>query len=495
MDRAYDADSDTIFTVWTGKTLEAWEPFTSYADKPAEFCEEILGITSLWLMQREIMEAVRDHPRVAIAACYASGKTFLAACLLLWWLYTRKPALIITTAPTGRQVKTVLWREVRKVLKKARVRLPGRILQAKLEVGEDMWAMGFASDSPNSVAGLHEAANVLFIEDEAAGMEAAVVEGFEGITTSPNSRHLKIGNPICTAGPFWDCFNNPKESANWERKHISALETPNYQAGKVVCPGLVTREWVETRRKRWGESSPLWITRVLGQFYLADVQKVVPAAWVKAAQERWIEFHLAASLGGDGLEAMAKAMEGPDVLGVDVAGGGQDETVLYHRRGRVLQFVAATQEPDHMKQADWIVEHSNRVKAGVLSIDGTQIGKGLADRLQQLHDDGTLEATVNRVQLNMAASDPKCFAGLLDEIQFAMRAAFDPTNPEAVMIDPEDKQLAEELPARGWTIVSEDGVIRIQRKRDLRKEGVGSPDYADGASLCYAQTGSRVNFF
>ena len=54
-------------------------PLTDYENKPTEFCRDILGV-ALTPIQIEIAEGLRDNPRVSVAACYASGKTFLAAC-------------------------------------------------------------------------------------------------------------------------------------------------------------------------------------------------------------------------------------------------------------------------------------------------------------------------------------------------------------------------------------------------------------------------------
>src|ERR1041385_6585970 len=122
------------------------EPLRDYVDDPGGFARDILGVT-WWQVQLEIALSVRDNPRTAVAACYASGKTFVAACIALWWLCTRRPALVVTTAPTGRLVKLLLWREIRKLHRRAKRRLPGRPLQLKLEISDDWIAFGFSSDN------------------------------------------------------------------------------------------------------------------------------------------------------------------------------------------------------------------------------------------------------------------------------------------------------------------------------------------------------------
>lgn len=453
-----------------GKSVDVPEPLTEWADDPEGFCRDVLGV-KLWQGQIDIMLGVRDNPRVSVAACFASGKTFTAACLVLWWLFTRRPAMIITTAPTSRQVRTLLFREIRKLYKKACRKLPGRLLQTRLDISDDWFAMGFSSDSPNSVAGLHEAENVLFIEDEAAGMDQEVVDGFEGITALEGSRHLKIGNPICDAGPFFDSHMHPEESKRWHKISIDAEDTPNVVAKKIVVHGLVGHDWVEDKRHKWLKRGLLhmWDTRVKGKFHITSREKVIPAAWVIAAQKRW----------------KGAIRTGPQVLGVDVAGGGQDETVLTLLEGRRAYVVDSWQEEDLMKQALDIVHAAKEFKVNRVVIDKTGLGQGLFNRVAELADQGHLPGCeVEGEALQSGAKDSETFNRRNDEVHFDLRWALDPNNPEAIAIDPRDKQLAEELSLRSWR-KNERGKVKVDNKDEIKG---GSPDRCDSLALCTASS-------
>jgi hypothetical protein len=456
--------------VCRGRVIEQFEPLLQYYSDFEGFCRDILGIR-IWSGQVDIGNAVRDYPRVSVAACYASGKTFTAACLVLWWIFTRRPALVITTAPTGRQVKTLLWREVRKLYKKARRRLPGRMLQTKLELADDWQAFGFASDAPNSVAGLHEAANVLFIEDEAAGMEPEVVDGFEGITAGSDSRHLKIGNPICESGPFFDSHMNPEEASRWYRINIDAEETPNVKAREKIYPGLVEYDWVEDKRHRWLERGllGLWETKVKGRFYLSSAEKVVPSEWIIKAWERW----------------SAADTAGERVLGVDIGGGGIDPSVAYLREGDRLRYLDEWTTEDLMAQAQKIVDLAVQAGADRVMIDRTGLGQGVWSRVLQIQEDGGLSDSVSviGVKLGVKPDDDVTFQSRSDEVAFALRDALDPNQKTKLAFDPSDKQLAEECQYRSWQ-KNEKGRIQVDSKRDLRKKGLGSPDRADAAAIC-----------
>jgi len=446
-----------------------FEPLTHYANDFEGFCRDILGVT-LWHKQVEIGNSVRDNPRTAVSACYASGKTFTAACLVLWWLYTRRPAMCITTAPTGRQVRTLLWRDIKKLHRKAQVKLPGRALQTRLEIADDWLAFGFASDAANSVAGLHEA-NVLFIEDEAAGMAAHIVEGFEGITAGSDSRHLKIGNPICESGPFHDALVHPLEKLRWHQIYIDAEETPNVVAGKKVVPGLVEIDWVEDKRRRWLKRGlfGLWQTRVKGRIYTSGAQKVIPGDWISLSAARYEEADTA----------------GERVLGCDIGAGGTDPTVVYIREGKRIRFVDSWQMEDLWAQAEKIADLATELRAERVVVDRTGVGQGVWSDLLQLQDQGRLADSVEvvGVSLNKAARDKETFQDAASELAFWLRDGIDPNQSQCYAIEPDNKQLAEEMGYRTWAKSDKGGRIEVISKTKMRKAGLGSPDHSDAAAL------------
>lgn len=45
-------------------------------------------------------------------ACHASGKTFVAAVAVLWWITRFRDGIVVTTAPTWTHVQRVLWGEM-----------------------------------------------------------------------------------------------------------------------------------------------------------------------------------------------------------------------------------------------------------------------------------------------------------------------------------------------------------------------------------------------
>jgi hypothetical protein len=117
-----------------------------YQTRPREFAYKILG-SRWWSAQEEVASALVQHSRVAVRSGHGVGKTYLAADLVLWFLYTHPGAVVLTTAPTWKQVKHYLWREIRRRYIGANTRLPGRLLRTKLELSDESYAMGIATES------------------------------------------------------------------------------------------------------------------------------------------------------------------------------------------------------------------------------------------------------------------------------------------------------------------------------------------------------------
>lgn len=113
--------------------LQADAKQESYRLDPAGWAYDVLGVHA-WSKQSEVLESLRDHPRTAVASCHGAGKSLSASVAACWWIAVHPPgdAIVITTAPTYRQVASILWEEMRKHHNAAQQRglpLPGYITQ------------------------------------------------------------------------------------------------------------------------------------------------------------------------------------------------------------------------------------------------------------------------------------------------------------------------------------------------------------------------------
>lgn len=440
-------------------------------DDPVGWSTSQLG-THLWSRQRQILESVRDHRHTAVQAANGVGKSFTAAAAVLWWIASRPigSAFAVTTATTAKQVEGILWREVGRHHRRAE--LPGWITGGTdpgWKIEGELVAIGRkpADDDLEGLLGFH-ARYMLVVLDEASGVPEALFDAADSMTTTEDSRVLAIGNPLVPGSPFAKAC---APGSGWNRIKISAFETPAFTGETVpeeVLANLSGPTWVRERKRRWGEHSPAYIARVLGEFPAADERALIDPAWIIAAQERTL-----------GVEQHA------EVLGVDVGGGGgskSDRTVIYRARGGWLRRVLVSQGHDTMQTAG---EVARRLRSGAVNtahVDTIGVGQGVYDALRE---DGH---PVQRFRASERPRDPQQFANRRAETYWQLREAF---KQGEIDLDPADEDLAAELGALRWKLNGRHGQIQIESKDELRKRTKGlSPDLADAACIAH-QAGRR----
>src|SRR5438309_5543989 len=76
-----------------------------------EDCDEFL-----WSKQREILRALVEHRKVAVQSCHGIGKSYIASRAAAWWIAGHSPgeAKVVSTAPSGAQVRAILWGELQR---------------------------------------------------------------------------------------------------------------------------------------------------------------------------------------------------------------------------------------------------------------------------------------------------------------------------------------------------------------------------------------------
>jgi hypothetical protein len=105
--------------------------------------------------------------------------------------------------------------------------------------------------------------------------------------TSAGAKRLLIGNPTRTAGEFYDAFH--RNRASYRRIHIGYRDAPAFTGEQVpqhVADALLSRGWVEDKIRKWGEDSPLFHVRVLGDFPAQSEDTVIDLGAVEDAQAR-----------------------------------------------------------------------------------------------------------------------------------------------------------------------------------------------------------------
>jgi len=476
---------------------------------PVQFAGEVLGVT-LWSKQREVLEALARERRVAVKSGNGLGKDFTAAVAVLWYLHHHNPGIVLSTAPTFRQVRHVLWRQIRRLHRRASDLLGGTLLDTRWELAEDRYALGLSADGADQFQGFH-CENVLVVVDEAEGVDEEIYEAVEAVMTSENPKLLLIGNPTRTDGSFHRAFH--EEAGMYRTFTISALESPNVQAGRVEIPGLVTAEWVEERRIAWRENSDRYRSRVLGEFPRRGEDNLIAMKDIEAAVYEGEGIHIDGQDGqdfgmflGDGdvsggvgarhasplrddpfgvflpggypspqpSPTRGEGVYGRVVIGVDVARFGSDRTVVLMRRGDTVVSIRTFSRIDTMATAGQVMVAVREHRPDAVNVDAIGIGAGLADRLRE---QGVPARAVNvaekprrdRTCLNLRAEGYQSLAHRFRDRRIRI---------------PRDAELIAELATLRYEYDSQ-GRLRMESKDSMRKRGVGSPDKADALMLAF----------
>lgn len=437
--------------------------FAKYKGRPNAFCREVLGVT-LWAKQKDVLRAAAKFRRVAVRSGHGVGKTFVVACLVLYWLFAEQ-GLVITTAPTWKHVEEVLWREINTLFKRSVVPLPGDISQTELRIDNTWYAIGLSTAQPDAFQGRHHP-RLLVVVDEAPGVSEQVLLEVSTLATGRMNVIVYIGNPTPTSGSFYTAFKHPEL---WHLMAISCFEHPNVVEGRELIPGAVTREWIEEQRATWGEGHPWWFSRVLGEFPKISNRGVIPLGDVERsfnAEKRDEAIR----------EAVKDAM--PIVAGLDVSRYGQNRTVIISRSGDAILDADWWMHKSTMETVGRVVQLVEQWKIGTLVVDSSGVGGGVVDRL--------IELNIPVVAYNGGhrAFTPNYFTNRRSEMWWHLRQRFEQARiwlPKRL----EQTPLLSDLVSPEYDVISS-GKVRVETKEALLERGVPSPDFADALVLCFA---------
>ncbi len=321
---------------------------TTYRNNPVGFARDILKYEPT-PDQEQILQALPG--RVKVNAGHSVGKTSIAAVVVLWWFHTRPRSVVITTAPTQRDVVDLLWTEIRILSARAGLHTPFTGPRApEVFDHEEHTAKGYTSSTGESFQGRHRE-SMLFVFDESEGIDPIYWQTTDTMY-KPEEDHawLAIGNPVTTASQSYleDLATAPNGGPKWTQFQLSALNHPNVLAQlrnePPPVPNAVSLGQVQQWLKDWAEPitpnehlptdvqwpptsgiwyrpGPLFKGRVLGIRPVEGVNTVWgQTAWEQATYRRYSFEHCWMHKYGI-------------TIGVDVAVYGDDSSVIHVRSG------------------------------------------------------------------------------------------------------------------------------------------------------------------
>jgi phage terminase large subunit len=450
---------------------------TLYRLRPDLFVQQVLG-HDLWSMQEQIIRDLSvPNARVAVKACHSVGKTLVSSDVAVW--HTATGGITLTTAPTWTQVEKLLWGYIHRTFSEVGEKLGGQLNKTEWIITPNVYAKGLSTNEGVRFQGYH--GEVLVILDEAVGVRPDIWEAIEGIRAGGDVRVLALGNPTVASGPFYDTFRNDR--SGWKTYTISAFDTPNLQGvtleqllamddtpggplDKNVRPYLVKRRWVYEKYHEWGPDSPLWYSRVLGEFPPQSDDSLISLAWIDNARVRQLllpeqnVFH----------------------AGVDVAGPGESETVCVVRHGgKIVDIKAWTKSDPREDLAQMLAYWKFKSKDyNSLEVNVDSAGNGWYFYLF-LKDRGFNVTPVNVGSAVAGDESNKAkYTNLKAQLYWQLRETFRDGGVSNLKDDVTMGQLA----ALRYK-EDERGRIKIETKDEMQRRGVQSPDRAEALMLAY----------
>lgn len=463
------------------------ELLLSYKQDPVFFVEHALGHMT-WSKQRQILRSVRDNERTAVRASHGVSKTFSAAEIAVWFLSCHENSKVITTAPTYTQMKMLLWAEINAIYARSRLELGGECLMTEIKTEDaDHYAIGFSTDTPARAEGWHAPA-ILFIFDEAKGIPQWLWDAVRGSMTGGLCRWLAISTTdgVQVGEQYWKIFQNDR--SDWARIHISAYDTPyvtgeKFRAIDVPDPSrpdifrhkeldpkdaiiqIATPRYISECRKEWGEESPLFQTKVKGEIVDVGADTIIKLSQVSQMFKN--------------AENPKFNAAGAEEVGVDVARGGMDDTVMFRRKGlKVIarKVLPSPQLPEKAKLV-FIAEEVERFatynKKMPIKVDDTGLGGGVTDILQ------SKGYNVVPINFGAAAKEPDKYPNTISEMWFEVGKII-----HEISCPPSDR-LQTELVNRKQRQLDKKGRRVVESKDDYKDRGFRSPDAADAFLLTF----------
>jgi hypothetical protein len=330
--------------------------------------------------------------------------------------------------------------------------LTGERLVWKPEATEAFVVARTASkDRPEALQGFH-AENLMFILEEASGIDDIVFEVAQGALSTPGAKVIMCGNPTRLDGYFYRAFHGLRD--RWHTMHVSSEDVPR------------ARGHIEDVAAAYGRDSNIYRVRVLGEFPTEDDDTVIPLSLLEAAQHRQVE--------------RTGTMH---IWGVDVARFGDDRSALARRYGNTMTHpVKWWRNKDLMQTTGIIVQEWDRTpepeRPQAIMVDSIGLGAGVVDRLKE---EGLPARGVNVAEQSSARDE---YQRLRDELWFKVRDWLDAKDCHMA----KDDDLSAELATVRYDINSS-GKIKVEGKDEMKKRGVRSPDLADAFCLTFAHAG------
>lgn len=434
-----------------------------YAEHPIEYVKEVVGATPDE-HQGPILESCATKQLTSVRSGHGIGKSAVESWTIKWFMYSRPFPKVPCTAPTQHQLHDILWAELNKWNRQSAdcnlFEWTDERFYHKAH-REEWFAVPRTATKPDALQGFH-ADHVFYVIDEASGVADKIFEPVLGALSTDGAGLLACGNPTQLAGWFFDSHN--KNRGMYSVFHIDGRQSAR-----------VSKQFVQMIIEMYGEDSDVFRVRVAGEFPKAMPDSFVPLDWVERNSEKVL------------LVVSPKVID----LGVDVARFGGDESVIspvfdktYQQKPEIFHHNDTMQLTGRTVQMIERYNEKFNCRPTNVKIDCDGLGVGVYDRLKEIVKQRrwkhvkVYEGHFGGKGGRLKADDPVNFANSTGLMWGALRERL---RNNSFVLWYDDTQISQ-ISNRKYRVNS-DGEIELERKEDMKKRGLKSPDRADALVL------------
>jgi len=340
----------------------------------------------------------------------------------------------------------------------------------------DWGYIGETATDPDNMSGYHDTPQLVLVDEASAKALDPMFPVVEGAITTKGSMIVQIGNPTRSQGEFWASHNKKGTKELYYRVHVKP-EDSRY----------VTEEWLLAMKTKYGKDSPVYKTRGLGLFVEQDENQLIALEWLEDAKHEWES---------DGSIPVLK-------VSGDIADGGEDETVitvaLEYQTFTVFKSIHRFSFPPAKSvimaaEAMVRIAEANNYSAengDLLIVDGIGVGAGTAGYLLKqnkynvtIFKAGSTENVDTKQWRNQKVRSSLVFRdGLRDENiyfdeAFCSELDWDDFTAQACSIK---------------TKVEDERVEDLVSKKEMKRDGIKSPDMFDSAYMIFANQSPQLS--
>lgn len=429
---------------------------------------ELFGVEPTWQQKLLLLHAVRQASRISISSGHGTGKSSIIAILVLMFLLSYPEARVVLVANKLDQVKIGVMKNVFKYYKSLLIKMPwiGDYFTLTVEQfyensSKEGWSLGMKSCRPGneeSLAGEH-ADHLLWIVDEASGLNDKAFEYIDGSLTSADNRVILLSQPTRDNGYFWETHNNPAMHAIWTRLVFNSEQSP------IVQTQFIVSMYIKCNMNR---DDPQYMIRVRGEFpkvvkgYLLSSDQLMKASII----------NLNKRLGADwGWVLTADVGNGRDssVINISKVSGDRDSRIVINER--LIEFKGNFM-PHQLADEIINIYKTGKYRNLSVAIDADGVGNDTASLVEKAN------IPVQRIRWGHPMFSNLDKELYINERAYAHIQAANAVKSNRMRIDKHAKtrEQGSRLPWR----LDERGRYKIESKEVMREKlGIKSPDRFD----------------